>query len=73
MQRFSVGWTLVVLGVILILIGVLALSGALGWFGRLPGDFRVERPNVRVYFPLASMLVISIILSLLLAILRRFF
>ena len=49
--------------------GVLALTGALGWFGNLPGDLRFERGSVRVYAPLASMLVVSIVLALL----RRLF
>ena len=69
----TLGPALVTLGIILILLGGLVWSGALGWFGRLPGDLRIERPNVRMYFPLASMLVISIVLSLLLAVIRRFF
>ena len=65
------GPLLVGLGVLLILVGLLVWSGALGWFGRLPGDIRIERDSVRVYFPLASMLLVSIALSLLLYILRR--
>lgn len=65
------GPLLVGLGVLLILVGLLAWSGALGWFGRLPGDFRIERDSVRVYIPLASMLLVSAALSLLLYLLRR--
>jgi hypothetical protein len=48
-------------------------SGALAWFGRLPGDIRVERETVRIYIPLASMLVVSVALSLLLGLVRRLF
>lgn len=62
---------LVSLGVLLILIGLLVWSGSLGWFGRLPGDIRIERDSVRVYVPLVSMLLVSAALSLLLYILRR--
>jgi hypothetical protein len=59
------------LGVLLILVGLLVWSGALGWFGRLPGDIRIERDSIRVYIPLVSMLLVSAALSLLLYILRR--
>ncbi len=56
-------------------VGLLVLSGALGWFGNLPGDLRYERGDggVRVYIPLASMLLVSVVLSVLLALMRRFF
>ena len=48
------------------------MRGGFGWFGNLPGDFRVERPNVRMYFPFGSMLVISIALSAICYVIRRF-
>ena len=57
---------LVALGIGLVVLGLLVWSGALSWFGRLPGDVRVERESVRVYVPLVSMLVVSAALSLLL-------
>jgi hypothetical protein len=40
-------------------------------FGRLPGDFVIRRGNASFYFPLATSIVVSLILTLLLAILRR--
>jgi hypothetical protein len=54
-------------------VGLLAWSGALSWFGRLPGDIRVERPGVRIYVPIVSTLLASIALTVLLNLLRRFF
>ena len=71
MQR-SAGLLIVAAGVVLVVIGLLAWSGALSWFGRLPGDIRVERPNARFYAPITSMLLISVVLSLVAALLRRF-
>ena len=59
-------------GFVLIVVGAV-VAGALGWFGNLPGDLRFDRGSVRVYAPLASMLVVSIVLTLLLALLRRLF
>jgi hypothetical protein len=69
----SPGPLLVILGVALVIVGLLVWSGAFSWFGRLPGDVRIERDSVRVYLPLASMLLVSAGLSLLLYLARRFF
>jgi hypothetical protein len=67
----SAGPLLVILGVMLVLIGLAVSWGAFGWFGRLPGDIRIERESVRVYIPLVSMLVISVALSVVLYLIRR--
>ena len=65
------GPLLVAAGIVLILVGLLVWSGGLGWFGRLPGDIRVERESVRIYLPLASMLIVSAVVSLVLYVVRR--
>lgn len=69
----SPGTILIVIGVGLILVGLLIWSGSLSWFGRLPGDIRIERETVRVYVPIASMLVVSLVVSLALYLVRRLF
>lgn len=66
-----VGWLLVVAGLLIAGVGVLAMTGALSWFGHLPGDLRIEREGLRVYVPLASMLLVSVVLTLLMALIRR--
>jgi len=53
-------------------LGLLVWSGGLSWFGRLPGDIRIERERVHVYFPLVSMLLLSVVLSLVLYLINRF-
>ncbi|HEX9463553.1 MAG TPA: DUF2905 domain-containing protein [Alphaproteobacteria bacterium] len=66
MQRF-----LIVLGILLVVLGVLwPLLGKVG-FGRLPGDFVIEREHVRIYIPLATSLVASLVLSLVLWLINR--
>ena len=45
----------------------------LHWIGRLPGDIRIERENFRFYFPITTMILISVILSLLANLLRKLF
>ena len=73
MTSGSPGPLLVALGIGLVILGLLVWSGALGWFGRLPGDIRIERDSVRVYIPLVSMLIVSVALSTLLYLIRRLF
>ena len=69
----SVGLLVVAAGVFIIVLGLLIYSGALSWFGRLPGDIRYESGSVRVYLPLVSMLLVSLALTVLFSLLRRFF
>ena len=69
----SPGPLIVALGVLLIVVGLLVWSGGLSWFGRLPGDIRIERESVRVYVPITSMLLVSIALSAIGYVIRRFF
>ena len=73
MNPLSPGTILITIGVGLILVGLLIWSGSLSWFGRLPGDIRIERETVRVYVPIVSMLVVSAVVSLVLYLVRRFF
>ena len=72
MSSSSAGLTLVVLGIAIVVVGLLVWAGGFSWFGRLPGDIRIERETVRVYVPIVSMLVVSVVLTLLLNLLRRF-
>ena len=73
MDSRHTGLMLVAAGLVLTLVGALVWSGALEFFGRLPGDFRYKGEHTRVYVPLVSMLVVSVVLSLLAAVARRFF
>ena len=68
-----VGVMLVVAGLGLVVVGLLVWVGAFSWFGRLPGDIRVESGNTRVFAPLTSMLLLSVALSLGAWVLRRLF
>lgn len=67
-----VGLMLVVAGLGLVVVGLLVWAGAFSWFGRLPGDIRVESGNTRIYAPLASMFLLSVLLSLGAWVVRRF-
>ena len=64
---------LVIAGLVLVVAG-LALwlaPSSLGWLGRLPGDLRIERPNLRVYVPITTSILVSVALSLVLWLISR--
>ena len=69
----SIGNWLLIIGAFFIVAGLIAKTGVLGWFGHLPGDIHIRREGFQFYFPLASMIVISIALSLLISVVRKFF
>jgi hypothetical protein len=73
MTSSSPGPLIMMVGVVVILIGLLVWSGALSWFGRLPGDIRYERETVRIYVPIVSMILVSVAVSLVLYLVRRIF
>ncbi|HLN91880.1 MAG TPA: DUF2905 domain-containing protein [Patescibacteria group bacterium] len=68
----SLGKGLILIGLLITAVGVLFLySEKIGWIGRLPGDITIRRENVTVYFPLATCLLISVLLSLLIWLFRK--
>ena len=61
-----IGKMLVLLGIILAVIGgLILLVGRVSWIGRLPGDILIQKKNVTIYFPLATSILVSIVLTLL--------
>ncbi len=73
MNLQSLGKLLIVSGIALTLLGILFLSGkGAGWFGKLPGDIRVERPGFSFYFPVVTCLALSALATLVMWILSRF-
>ena len=58
-------------GIFLVLGLLLILAGKIGWIGRLPGDIRIEREIFTFYFPLATCLLLSLLLTLILSLFRR--
>jgi hypothetical protein len=77
----SVGKILIGVGTVVALLGVLfllvdrvpTLSHLVGWLGRLPGDISIKRDNFSLYFPLATSIVLSAIISLLFYVLAWIF
>ncbi len=66
------GRLLILLGVVFLVLGLLlTLAGKVPWLGRLPGDLYYEGERVRIYFPLMTSLILSLLLTLLLHLFRR--
>ena len=63
------------IGVIIALVGILVyfFHDKLNWIGRLPGDIRIEKENFRVYFPIVTMILFSLLGTLILWLIRKFF
>ena len=68
----DIGKTLVIVGLTLAALGaVFWLGGKAPWFGRLPGDIHVEREHYKLYIPLTTCLLISLLLTLLFRLLGK--
>jgi uncharacterized membrane protein YkgB len=68
----ALGKMLVLLGVVIIVMGLLLLVGEkIPWIGRLPGDIIIKKEKFTFYFPLATSILISIILTLLFTLFRK--
>jgi hypothetical protein len=70
----NTGKYIIFIGIAVIVIGVLIyfLHDKLHWIGRLPGDIRVERENFRFYFPIVTMIVISLVLTIVINLIKKF-
>jgi len=71
----SWGKYIIFLGVAIVVIGAVVyfFGDKLHWIGRLPGDIRVERENARFYFPITTMILLSLLLTLIVNVVKRFF
>jgi len=68
------GKYILIVGLIIVLAGIIIyfFHDYFKWVGRLPGDIRIEKGNFRFYFPLATMIVFSILVTILVQIFKRF-
>lgn len=69
----NLGRVVVGIGLFLVIAGlVMWFAGdKLSWFGRLPGDIRIERPGFSCFFPITTMIIVSLVLSVVLSLLSR--
>lgn len=68
-----IGKFLIIVGILIILIGaLLLLAGKIPYIGRLPGDIVIQKKNFTFYFPLATSILLSILITFILWVLSRF-
>ncbi len=71
-MRSDLGKAMIAAGLLVAAVGALfVLSDKIGWIGRLPGDITIRRDNFTFHFPLATCIVISILISLLFWLFRK--
>ena len=68
------GKYIIVFGVLIVIAGIVIyfFHDKLHWIGRLPGDIRIEKENFRFYFPITTMIIFSLILTLIIRLIRKF-
>lgn len=72
MQAF--GKYFILFGIIFLVIGIILyfFGNNLNWLGKLPGDIRIERENFRMYLPITTMILLSVILTIIINLIRKF-
>ena len=71
----STGKWIIVAGLCLVAIGVIIylFHDKLHWIGHLPGDIRIEKENFRFYFPITTMILLSVVVSLAIFLIKKLF
>lgn len=69
----GVGRYIILAGLLIVMVGVIVyfFGNKLHWIGRLPGDIRIERENFRFYFPITTMILFSVLLTVIVNLVRR--
>ena len=70
----QIGKVIILAGAVMLFIGIIwySFGHKVHWIGRLPGDIRIEKEHFRFYFPITTMILISLLISLILYLMRRF-
>jgi len=68
------GKYIIAFGILIVIAGIIIyfFHDKLHWVGRLPGDIRIEKENFRFYFPITTMIIFSLLITLIIRIIRKF-
>jgi len=74
-MNVETGKWIIIVGLLIVIVGVFIyfFHDKLHWLGRLPGDIRIEKENFRFYFPITTMILLSLLVSLIIQIIKKFF
>jgi hypothetical protein len=69
------GKYIIITGALIVLLGVLIyfFHDKLNWIGRLPGDIRIEKENFKFYFPITTMIIFSLVITIIIQLIKRIF
>jgi len=69
----NTGKYIMIAGVLMVLLGVLIyfFHDRLNWIGRLPGDIRIEKENFKFYFPITTMIIFSLVITIIIQVIKR--
>ena len=75
MNNNIIGKYIILAGIIIVAVGLLIFfaGNKFQWLGHLPGDIRVEKENFKFYFPLTTMIILSLLLTLIVNIIKKLF
>ncbi len=70
----ATGKYIIIIGLIIIVVGVIIFFfyNKLNWVGKLPGDIRIEKENFKFYFPITTMVLLSLVLTLIINLIKKF-
>jgi hypothetical protein len=73
-NQFNWSKFLIYIGLIIAFLGFIFsyFNINLSWFGRLPGDIRIEKENSRIFFPITSMIILSIVINIVIYLIKLF-
>jgi len=68
------GKYIIAFGILIVIAGIIIyfFHDKLHWIGRLPGDIRIEKENFRFYFPITTMIIFSLLITLIIRVIRKF-
>jgi hypothetical protein len=71
----NIGKIMIFAGIILVIAGLIVYfaGNKFSWFGHLPGDINIIRENIRIFIPVTTMILISVVFSLIMYLIRKFF
>jgi len=71
----QIGKSVILVGLVIVIIGAVIyfFGSKLSWLGKLPGDIRIERENFKLYFPLTTMLMVSLLLNVIIWLFKKLF
>lgn len=70
----ATGKYIIVIGALIILVGIIIyfFHDKLNWIGKLPGDIRIEKENFKFYFPITTMILFSLAITLIVNLIKKF-